>query len=118
MDVECGTPLVRSLVVLAARRSLAAAERKIGDLESSVEEAETRLKSREDQYREERAKRLGLDEELATLRHDLLTRDKDSVAAAMKDEELQRALKAMEEAKARSIHWSPYDPVGVVNAVP
>ena len=51
-----------------------------------MEEAETRLKSREDQYREERAKRLGLDEELATLRHDLLTRDKDSVAAAMKDE--------------------------------
>jgi hypothetical protein len=83
----------------SARRSLAAAERKIGDLESSVEEAETRLKSREDQYREERAKRLGLDEELATLRHDLLTRDKDSVAAAMKDEELQRALKATEEAK-------------------
>jgi hypothetical protein len=36
----------------------------------------------------------------------------------MKDEELQRALKATEEAKARSIHWSPYDPVGVVNAVP
>jgi chromosome segregation ATPase len=83
----------------SARRALAAAERKIGDLESSVEEAETRLKSREDQYREERAKRLGLDEELATLRHDLLTRDKDSVAAAMKDEELQRALKATEEAK-------------------
>ena len=80
------------------RRALAAAERRVADLEPAAESAERRARSMEDQARTERARKHELEEEIARLRSDLNRRGAKSTSeerdATREVERLRDALDA------------------------
>ena len=87
------------------RRSLAAAERRVSDLEPALEASEVRCRSREDQYREERNARLDLEEQMARMRGDVERSAKDAKRA--REEMAEAALEAQAEI-ARANSWAKW----------
>ena len=89
----------------ALRRSLAAAERRVADLEPALEASETRCRSREDQYREERNARLDLEETLARMRGDV---ERSAKEARYAKEEAAEAVEETEAKVARAEAWAKW----------
>lgn len=89
----------------ALRRTLAAAERRVADIEPALEAAEVRSRSREDQYREERSARLDLEETLARVKGDVARSAKEAKRAR---EEMAEAAEAATVEMARANSWAKW----------
>jgi hypothetical protein len=89
----------------ALRCTLAAAERRVADMEPALEASEVRCRSREDQYREERNARLDLEEMVARMRGDVARSAKEAKHAK---EEMAEAALAAEAEIARANSWAKW----------